>query len=101
MTRNLLSTNFLERNPDENQRNGGNTSPLPNDVVEFPLVIAHTRTHLGLKGFHGENLNTNVDMFSDKEGQVFDKQIIGDERVFPELNLYSVDMFSGKTSVSS
>ena len=40
-------------------------------------------------------------MFSDKEGQVFDKQIIGDERVFPELNLYSVDMFSGKTSVSS
>lgn len=68
----LISTP-LRVNSNENQWNGRNTPPLPYDIVEFSLIVTDTRTHLRLKGFHGENLNANVYMVSHKKGQMLDK----------------------------
>lgn len=42
-----------------------------------------------LQFFHWKNFNTYIDHIANKECHVFNKEIVGDERVLTELNLDS------------
>ena len=70
---------------DDDQRYGGNSSALPDQIVKLSFVITRTGRHVGLKLLHGKYFDSDVDQVSNEERHMFHEQIEGDERILPEL----------------
>ncbi len=60
---------------DHNQRHRRYAAPLPDDIVDFALIIRNAGAHPGLKRFDRQDFDAHVNMVADVERQMLDKQI--------------------------
>ena len=66
---------------------------MPDNVHQVALIVRNTGRHFSFQIFHGQDFDTYVDDFGDVKTEMFYKDIVGDESVFPELNFDSHAIF--------
>lgn len=55
---------------DENDRNGGNATPIADYVVELPLEVWRSGRHVLLEFLHRDKFNAHVDLVAHVEGEM-------------------------------
>ncbi len=66
---------------------------MPQHVVEFALVVADARGHLGGHRLHGQDFDADIDDIADVERHVLHKEVIRHKGILAELNFDGDPLF--------
>ena len=67
---------------------------MTHDVQQVSFIVRNSRGHALFKFLHRQNLYPNINHIGHKECHVFDKEIMGHERVLAELYFHRYPIFN-------